>query len=85
MARRRQIAGVSWRRTLVQVPFWSVATLTGAWPALWLWKLARIRSARGAMGLCRQCGFDLAGVYYSCPKCGQRLPLPAFEVIARPR
>jgi hypothetical protein len=83
MLRRRQIEGVTWHRTIVQVPYWFVAIITGAWPAAWLWKLSRSRSRRVEMGLCRRCGFDLAGVYYSCPKCGQRLPLPPFEVIAK--
>jgi hypothetical protein len=79
MTRRGTISGVSLVRSLVQFPFWVATLLTGIWPAAWLWKLSRLRHGRVERGLCRKCGFDLAGVYYSCPKCGQRIPLPGFE------
>jgi len=79
MARRR-IRGVTWARTIIQMPWWFITAVTGAWPALRMWKLAHLRQLREERGLCRKCGFDLAGVYYSCPKCGQRLPLPGFQV-----
>jgi len=82
MTRRGTISGVTLTRSLVQFPFWFATILTGAWPAAWLWKLSRVRRTRAQRGLCRKCGFDLADVYYSCPRCGQRIPLPAFDLVA---
>jgi hypothetical protein len=81
MSRRWQVPGALWQRTHVQVPFWFVVLLTGIWPGWALWRRSRRQSNRLAQGLCRRCGFDLAGVYYSCPNCGQRLPLQGFEAV----
>ena len=85
MTRRGTISGVTLVRSLVQFPFWFATLLSGAWPAAWLWKLSRLRRSRVQLGLCRKCGFDLAGIYYSCPKCGQRIPLRGFEAASLPR
>ena len=43
---------------IVGIPYWFIALLTVAAPALWLWR--RLRSMqRGARGLCPTCGYDL--------------------------
>ena len=59
------------RREII-VPYWSLAVLTGALPAVWLVRTARrrLRDRRAAAGLCTACGYDLRGSAGRCPECG---------------
>ena len=59
------------RREII-VPYWSLAVLTGALPAVWL--VRRVRQRRrarsAAAGLCTSCGYDLSASPGRCPECG---------------
>ena len=80
--RRVMMPGIRWRRTSVQVPHWFIALLFGLGPGLWMYRRHRVRRTRLQKGLCRRCGFEMGNVYHSCPKCGERAPLPdGFPVI----
>lgn len=80
--RRVMMPGIRWHRLIVQVPHWAVVLVLGVLPGTWLYKRYRIRQSRVTQGLCRKCGFELGNVYHSCPKCGERAPLPdGFPVI----
>ena len=80
--RRIMMPGIHWRRVIVQIPHWSVVLLMGLGPGLWLYRRQHMRRARAAKGLCQRCGFEMGNVYHSCPKCGERAPLPeGFQVI----
>jgi hypothetical protein len=80
--RRAMMPGVRWHRTILQIPHWALVLLTGLMPGWWLYRRTRVARERAAKGLCRKCGFELGNVYHSCPKCGERAPLPdGFPVI----
>jgi hypothetical protein len=80
--RRIIMPGVKWQRTVIQVPHWFLIVLTGLGPGYWFFRREKNRRARMAQGLCRKCGFMMGDVYHSCPKCGERAPLPdGFSVI----
>jgi hypothetical protein len=74
---RLGIRGVEWRGMVLQAPHWSILLLAGVVPGIRLYRLHRLRQSRAALGLCRKCGFDLGGVYHSCPICGHRVPVNA--------
>jgi hypothetical protein len=80
--RRFSIPGMTWKRTVVQIPHWFVIVLIGGLPTWWLMRRSKMHQARARQGLCRRCGFELGTLYHSCPKCGERAPLPeGFPVI----
>jgi hypothetical protein len=80
--RRALMPGIRWHRTVVQIPHWFVAALFGLGPGLWMYRRYRLRQTRFEKGQCRRCGFEMGNVYHSCPKCGERAPLPdGFPVI----
>ena len=62
----------------VTLPHWSLAVLTGAWPASYLSYLWRRRRQRGRRpGACADCGYDLratpeagGALLDQCPECG---------------
>jgi hypothetical protein len=64
------------------LPYWFVALVTGALPALWLLLWWR-RRRTGVPGLCAACGYDLRASAERCPECGEPIlaapadPLPA--------
>ena len=80
--RRVMMPGIRWHRLILQVPHWFVAAVFGVGPGVWLFRRHRVRRARLSKGLCRRCGFEMGDLYHSCPKCGERAPLPeGFPVI----
>lgn len=80
--RRVMMPGIRWHRMIVQVPHWFVTLIFGLGPGLWLFRRHRVRRSRLSKGLCRKCGFEMGNVYHSCPRCGERAPLPdGFPVI----
>jgi hypothetical protein len=81
-SRRVMMPGIRWRRMIIQIPHWSLVLVFGAGPGMWMYQRGRARRERISKGLCRKCGFELGTVYHSCPKCGERAPLPdGFPVI----
>lgn len=74
--RRVMMPGIRWHRLILQVPHWFVALIFGLGPGVWLYRRQRVRRTRLQKGLCRKCGFEMGNVYHSCPKCGERAPLP---------
>ncbi len=80
--RRVMMPGIRWHRLIVQIPHWFVAVVFGFGPGLWLYRRHRVRRSRLSKGQCRRCGFEMGNIYHSCPKCGERAPLPeGFPVI----
>jgi hypothetical protein len=80
--RRVIMPGVKWQRTVVQIPHLFFVMLFGLGPGYWFFRREQRRRARLKEGLCRRCGFVMGDVYHSCPKCGERAPLPeGFSVI----
>ena len=71
---------------VVVFPLWSVMTLFGLLPALWLreripvlWKAKRQRQ-----GLCKTCGYDLRASNHRCPECGMPIAEPTTIIQRRP-
>jgi hypothetical protein len=80
--RRVMMPGIRWHRTIIQIPHWFVITLLGVGPGFWMYRRHRVRRERLSRGLCRKCGFQMGDLYHSCPRCGERAPLPdGFPVI----
>src|SRR4051812_6489935 len=80
--RTMMMPGIRWHRMIIQVPHWALILLFGAAPGVWLVRRGQARRERVQKGLCRKCGFEMGDVYHSCPKCGERAPLPeGFPVI----
>ena len=69
-------AGATWHRTLIQVPYFALVAITGAFPILILSRRSRLQRERLAQGQCLRCGFEMGDTYHLCPVCGQRAPLP---------
>jgi hypothetical protein len=74
--RRVMMPGIRWHRLIIQMPHWFVVVLLGLGPGMWMFRRQRLRRERHAKGLCRRCGFEMGNIYHSCPKCGERAPLP---------
>lgn len=81
-ARTRRAGGFWWESGLspgrgqpylaLVVPYWAVATASLT-PVAWGAHRRRRRRRRGRSGLCRECGYSLAGnVSGVCPECGTR-------------
>jgi hypothetical protein len=82
--RRIIMPGVKSQRTILQIPHWFFVMLFGLGPGYWFFRREQKRRSRLKEGLCRRCGFVMGDVYHSCPKCGERAPLPeGFSVIAQ--
>lgn len=70
------VTGVTLRLTMLKIPLWMPAALTGALTPL-LWRRHRRRLRRQRAGRCPFCGYDLAGMRLTdagklrCPECGK--------------
>ena len=51
------------------VPLWSLAFVTSALPAAWLWRRVN-RDRHNIPGRCPSCGYDLRATPDRCPECG---------------
>ena len=62
----------------VAAPYWAVALLTAAAPALRVRQAHRRRRdrARARHGLCPGCGYDLRATHDRCPECGTMAAAP---------
>jgi hypothetical protein len=65
--------GATFRRTIIIVPFWSVALLCFLLASPWLIHLYR-HYRRAKLGFCTHCGYDLRASSEICPECGQAKP-----------
>ena len=68
--RRTSLTCAFW---IVGVPYWSMALLSAAVPATWLWR-SRVSRRRLAAGRCGACGYDLRATPDRCPECGAATP-----------
>jgi hypothetical protein len=53
--------------TVVGIPLWALAVLTGVAPARWIYTRSRCRHT---ISTCSQCGYDLRATPDRCPECG---------------
>jgi hypothetical protein len=66
--------------TVIRVPLWEAAVVSGSISGLMFWRARRSRgrslvARRIRAGLCLECGYDLRASKERCPECGTPIPL----------